>query len=297
MTYRRSRLLAVLGAVALIGPATAAEANQPPGPQLLLAEVGLLPLMIVLSLAGGAYAILRALRPTACRWRVLRTASAVLAILLSGASGGIAFLVAAIFGALALQRGVQMVRWGLQARPGRERPVHLARASSHRLVPAGAVLLLGTAFLLGLVVAFVGYWPRPDGPRQQALREFVAYQLAVAREEQARTGRAQVRRIPGDRPAGSTCPVRLPASASIEYAPDGSGFTLLMFPGTRFPFFPYNLLTTQPSTRADASEKIRMIAVHDRQTPCPPDAPVVAQVSEEEIARMQRQLPGMGDCP
>jgi hypothetical protein len=293
---RRSRLLAVLGAVALIGVETVAEANQPPGPQLLLAEVSLLPLMILLSLAGGAYAILRALRPKARRWRVLRAASAVLAILVSGASGGIAFGVAVIFGVFALQRGVQMIGWGLRARASGERPIHLFTASPARLLTAGAALLMLTVFLLGLTVAFVGYWPRPDGPRQQALREFVAYQIAAAREAQARTGRAVFRPLEQNRSAGPTCPARLPAQATIEYAPDGSEFTVLMFPGTRFPLFPYNLLTTQPSTRADQSGKIRMAAVHDQHTACPPDAPVVAVVGEAEIARMQGLLAGMEGC-
>ena len=66
---------------------------------------------------------------------------------------------------------------------------------------------------------------------------------------------------------------------------------------TAFPMFPYNYLTTQPLYRADSSSQIRMVAVHDRETACPPDAPVVARVSEEEIARMQRLLEGSGECP
>jgi hypothetical protein len=40
-----------------------------------------------------------------------------------------------------------------------------------------------------------------------------------------------------------------------------------------------------------------MIEVHDRRTACPPDAPVVGQVSREEIERMQQMLETAGDCP
>ncbi len=284
-------------AIALMAAAGVAQANQPPGPQLLLAEVGLLPVMILLSLAGGAYAILRVLQPRAKRWRLLRGASAVLAILVSGASGGIGFLVAWIFGILGLQRGVQMLRWGLGARTAGGRAPHLASADPGRLLPAGIALLVLTTALLGMVVAFAGYWPVGDASRQRALRQFVAYQLALARVEQTRAGRARFRRIEANRPLQSACPVRLPDGARIEYAPDDSRFTLLMPPKTRFPFFPYNYLTSQPSYRADESGKIRMVPVHDRSTACPPDAPVVAQVGEAEVEQMQRLLAGMGECP
>jgi hypothetical protein len=283
----------------VLGVATLAEANQPPGPQLLLAEVGLLPFMILLSLVGGAYGVLRPIRPGARRWTLLRWAGAVLAILASGTSGGIAFLVAAIFGVLALQRGVQMVRWGIQARRSVDRPVHLAAASPRRLLPAGIVLLLGTVGLLGMVTAFATYWPAGEGPRQQALRQFVTYQLAEARRAEAKTGRARFRRADSSGAAQGACPVpfRLPDGARIEYAPDDVGFTLLLFPQKPFPFFPYNYLTSQPSYRADATGQIRMIEVHDRRTACPPDAPVVGQVSREEIERMQQMLETAGDCP
>jgi len=284
-------------ALAIVGMAQVAEANQPPGPQLLLAEVSLLPLMILLSLAGGAYAILRAIRPEAKRWALLRGVGAALAILLSGASGGIAFMVAIIFGVLALQRGIQMVRWGLQARAPHERRAYLAAASPRRLLPAGTMLIAITALLLGMGLAFAAYWPVGEGPRQQALRQFVAYQLAVAQEEQTRAGRARFRPIEATRPPQSACPVRLPAGARVEYAPDESGFTVLMLPKTRFPFFPYNYLTSQPSYRADGTGKIRMIPVHDSSMACPADAPVVAQVSEEEVERARRLLAGMGECP
>jgi hypothetical protein len=156
-----------------------------------------------------------------------------------------------------------------------------------------------TTMLLGMVVAFAGYQPMSEGIRQRALREFVAYQLAVARQAQAKTGRARFRRMEAPGPQESKCAAvfRLPRGSRVEYSPDDTGFTVLLLPQTPFPFFPYNHLTSQPSYRADGTGQIRMIEVHDRNTACPADGPVVAQVSEEEIDRAQRLFDSLGDCP
>jgi hypothetical protein len=234
----------------VLGVATLAEANQPPGPQLLLAEVGLLPFMILLSLVGGAYGVLRAIRPGARRWTLLRWAGAVLAILASGTSGGIAFLVAAIFGVLALQRGVQMVRWGIQARRSVDRPVHLAAASPRRLLPAGIVLLLGTVGLLGMVTAFATYWPAGEGPRQQALRQFVTYQLAEARRAEAKTGRA---RFPGRIHRGRRR-ARAPSRSGFPTAPGSN--TLPMTSDSPYSSFRRSPSRSSPTTTSRRSRRI-----------------------------------------
>ena len=295
MSTTRIVILAFTLILLTAGPAAA---NQPPGPQLILAEVLILPLMMLLSMAGGAYAILHALQPKRKTRPILTGAAAILAILISGASGGIALVIAAIFGALALQRGVQMVWWGSRARAAGTKPAHLEKANPRRLLPAGAVLLVLTTLLMGMAVSFAAYWPVGDGPRQKAFREFVTYQLAASRQEQAKTGKARFRRIeaPGSRSA--SCPAfRLPAGARVEYAPNETGFTVLLVPRTPFPFFPYNYLTSQPSYRADQTGKIRMIEVHDRHTECPSDAPIVAEVTEGDVQRMLELLEGLGDCP
>jgi hypothetical protein len=277
-----------------VGPAAA---NQPPGPQALVAEILMLPLMVLLSMAGGAYAVLHALQPKRKARSVLTVAAAVLAILASATSGGISLVMAAIFAALALQRGVQMVWWGLRARSAGSKPPHLVQASPRRLLPAGAALIVITTFLTGMALCFAAYWPVGEGVRQKVFREFVAYQVAVGRQEQAKTGRVRYRRIESQTSDRASCPIRLPAGARVEYAPDMTGFTLLLPPKTRFPLFPYNYLTSQPSYRADGTGQIRMIEVHDRDTICPSDGPVVARVSEAEIEEMQKSLGGLGDCP
>jgi hypothetical protein len=263
----------------------------------MAAEILMLPLMILLSLAGGAYAILRALQPRRKGRSILTAAAALLAILFSATTGGIAVVAAGIFAALALQRGVQMVWWGLRARSADPRPAYLAQASPQRLFPAGIALILLTTFLLGMAVAFAAYWSVGEGNRQKAFREFVAHQIAVGRQEQARTGRARVSSTGAESAGGPRCPIPLPVGARVEFAPDGVAFTALLPPKSRFPFFPYNYLTSQPSFRADGSGEIRMIEVHDRETICPPDAPVVARVGEAEIERMRQLLEGVGDCP
>lgn len=274
-----------------------AAANQPPGPQMLVAEILMLPLMVLLSVAGGAYVILQTLQPKRKVRSVLTVAAAVLAILTSATSGGIALVMVAIFAALALQRGVQMIWWGFRARSAETKPSHLAQASPRRLLPAGAALIVITTFLTGMALCFAAYWPMGEGVRQKVFREFVVYQVAVGRQEQAKTGRVRYRRIEAQTPSQTSCPIHLPAGARVEYVPDTTSFTLLLPPKTRFPLFPYNYLTSQPSYRADGTGQIRMIEVHDPDTICPSDGPIVARLSEAEIEKMQQLLDGMDDCP
>jgi hypothetical protein len=294
MSTTRRVVLALAAVLLTAGPAAA---NQPPGPQLMAAEILMLPLMIGLSLAGGAYAILHALQPRRKGRSILMTAGAVLAILFSATTGGVAVIVAGIFAALTLQRGVQMIWWGLRARSAEPKPAHLAQASPRRLLPAGIALIALTTFLLGMAVSFATYWPVGEGVRQKGFREFVAHQIAVSQREQVRTGRVRHAATEAESARQTRCPIPLPAGARIEFASDGAGFTALLPPKSRFPFFPYNYLTSQPSYRADGTGAIRMIEVHDRETVCPPDAPVVARVSEAEIERMRQLLEGVGDCP
>ena len=280
-------------AVCLLAIAPNAHADQPPGPMLLMSEILILPVMILLSLAGGAYAILD--RKTVKRRRVRSWAKgllAVLAILLSGAQEGLGALVALIFGLFALGRAGQMLYWG--ARPQKLAAAEPAedgrRPRPARLVAAGTVLAAITLFLMGQAFAFVGYWPTYAGREKlQQFQRFVAHQLAYAERQESQSGIRQYRKMTGEELRQS--PFRALASPSfrIDYGPGERSFTAYLIPGG-FPFFPYNYLTSQPSYRADQSGQIRMVQVHWKDTLCPSDAPIVMSIGQEEIKAARQRL-------
>ncbi len=274
-----------------------AMANQPPGPQVILSEVLILPLMIIFSLLGGAYGILatrRRAKPR--RLRGLRPALAVLAILLSGIHEGLASLGALLFGLLAVKRGGQMILWGYIGRSSHERPEHLTKANPWRLIPSGVLLVVGTVFLMGMALAFVGYWPMiGQTTREKSLKDLLSYQLAYAQRQKFRTGKAEFHRIaPKDpeydlylRPLVDT--YRGHWTFRVEYGGNAESFTAHLLP-TSFPIFPYNYLTSQPSYRADETGKIRVMWVHKRDMMCPPDAPVVMQVTAQDLSEILNRL-------
>ena len=57
-----------------------------------------------------------------------------------------------------------------------------------------------------------------------------------------------------------------------------------------YPFFPYNYFFTRPSYRADETGQIRMIYTHNKLERCPPEAPVVRIVSEDEIQLAMKEI-------
>jgi len=280
-------------ALCLLAVAPSAHANQPPGPMLMLSEILILPVMILLSLAGGAYAILD--RKTAKRRRVrswARGLLAVLAILLSGAQEGLGALVALIFGLIALGRAAQMLNWG--ARGQKLAAAELAedgrRPRPARLMAAGAVLAAITLFLMGQAFAFVGYWPTYAGREKlQQFQRLVAHQLAYAERQESRTGIHQHRRMTGEELRQSSFYALANPSFRIDYGPEERSFTAYLAPG-HFPFFPYNYLTSQPSYRADESGQIRMVQVHWQGALCPPDALVVMTIGQDEIKAARQRL-------
>ena len=87
---------------------------------------------------------------------------------------------------------------------------------------------------MGMALSFAAYLPVGEEARQKAFRQFVAHQIAIGRREQARTGRVRYSPTEAGRSPERSCPIPLPAGARVEYAPDGSGFTLLMFPKSPF---------------------------------------------------------------
>jgi len=282
----------IRGAVFLITlfAASPALANQPPGPQVILAEVLILPVMMLLSLAGGAYAIRERLREGQSSKRgIFLILGAILAILVSAAHEGLGAIVALIFGIIALKRGGDMLFWGIGACRRKEREAEMTAANPVRLIPSGVMLILITVFLMGMTAAFVGYWPGIDqSRRERALVEYMAHEMARIRLDVDGGETTSHVPLPGDDVIDEYFDV---SRDVVEITRDerGEGFIVYVLPG-RFPFFPYNYLTSQPSYRGDETGEIRMIRVHDSEHLCPADAPVVLKVTEDEIEKALKKL-------
>jgi len=283
MTMPRCLFFALLG---LLAGAQPALANQPPGPFVLLSAVSILPWMMLLTLAGGGYAVLRRIgRRRRFRWLV-----AVVVLFFSFSHEGLAALVALVFGVVAVWRGLRMIGWGVEAKRQPERTEHLVDASPWRLLAAGTVLIVLTVVLAAQAMAFVGYWPVPQNQVEEAVTHFVAYQIAYQR------ARGRFHEVTGEEELAELSRVwsLRYGNARVEYAPDGKAFELLLPPSVTldsgFPFFPFNYLVSHPSYRADESGKIRMVYTHHEEL-CRPDAPVVRIVTEAEIQAAEARLP------
>jgi hypothetical protein len=265
------------------GPAVA---NNPPGPHIMLAEVSILPLMIILSLAGGAYAVLARLAgKRSYSVNFFAVAGAVLAIFFSGISEGLGALVALIFMCFAVFRGFCMLIWGFVALRSTKKSEHLIHAKPYRLIPAGALLVCVSLFLGGMGASFVAYSPnyiQEDSSKVETLRQLAAYHLAYAEVEQTLSGRRRFPNLNEDYRIFGNYSGDLSKFRS-DYTQDGKHFTIYMLPWHRFPFFPYNYLTSQPSYRADENGEIRMAQVHKGDQICPANAPVVMKVGNEDI--------------
>lgn len=122
-----------------------------PRPQSVLAAVLILPIMMSLSLVGGGSTVLNRLRGKKSRLRrIIGPLGAILAVSWWVPLPGGAFLLVFIFGIIALKRSLQMMWWGWHVRSSHQRPEHLAQANPSRLIPAGALLVPITLFLMGM---------------------------------------------------------------------------------------------------------------------------------------------------
>ena len=88
-----------------------AMANNPPSGQTFLSMISILPLMIIFSMIGGAYEVLKRLKPDKSS-KVLPIIGIALAIIFSMAHEGFAALVTIIFGIIAIVRSFRMLGWG-----------------------------------------------------------------------------------------------------------------------------------------------------------------------------------------
>jgi len=268
-------------------------ANQAPGPNMMLAEILMFPVMIVCSTIGGAYAVMR--HGKARRGQPLLIVVAVLVIVLSGAHAFYSLLVAFLFGIIAAARSLRIIGWGLQASFASPRPAHLQKVRAWRLVSAGILLMASAVFLVGMALAFVDYrrsttWH--ENRRMEDFKGLLTYQMALAQGKIPLTDSPTRAGMTAEESEEARSHFIFGQYQHIRYESDDDGqhFTIYMLPDRPFPIFPYNYLTSLPSYRADETGQIRMIRVHNTDTLCPADAQVVWRVNptfDALIARLK----------
>jgi hypothetical protein len=287
-------VIASIAFVSLILSAGPAAANEAPSPPMFLAEVLLLPVMMLLTFLGGGYLVLRAKGYKRLR---LLWIPAVLAVMVSVGFELISLFVAFAFGMIALARAGTMVVWVMQAAIG-ERPAYLASVRPLRMFAASAALLLATVLLWGLFVASWGWsgWSTDlqSDLAEEHVRDFVAYQLAYAEEHKGEAGKPRFAKL-GVGQDFNGHPRSTPTE--VEYAEDGRGFTIHVLVSKSVPFWPYNYIFRQRAYRADESGQIRMIRVSSSKQRCPPDGPVVWKVTQEEIAHARSSMESRANEP
>ena len=295
-TVRHCAVIAVLA----FGTAVPAYANQPPGPGVLFPAILMIPMVELFTALGGAYVLLR--RQPKGRFSFgLRILFGVVLFLFGATHEGAGALVTLVLCAFALVRAIRMVIWGVapRTRPLAPAPppsavssdglalaAPMAAAHDWRMATAGVAMGLAAVFLCGSAFAFVGYWPEFQEHYQlSAVRRFLAAQLAYGHAQKQQFGHTQFAAVGDDEAANLAEELRHDKNVRIEFSPDHSHFTVLLLPNSRFPHWPYSLFTSQGSYRADESGQIRMIRAHRTDEVCPPDAPVVSQVTENEVVK------------
>ena len=279
MKPKRIVLMAISGVLLSTGTALA---NNPPSGQTFLAMISILPLIIIFSMLGGAYTVLEQLVPNGFSKGFFISGIAV-ALIFSMMHEGFALIAAVLFGIYAIVRSFMMLGWGLTALTRGEKPVHLTGARPWRLISCSMGLMIITVFLVGLSIVFTGSLVREYKYRnlEEALQNFVSYQIAYAREHKAQTGRS------GFDKAARDVYLKAYPHARVEYSPDDQKFTVVV-PPEDVPVFPYNYMTAIPSYRADETGRIRMIRVRSKNHLCPADAPVIMQVEAQDFKKTQR---------
>ena len=257
-------------------------ANNPPSGQTFLSVISILPLMIIFSMIGGAYEVLKRLEPKK-KSKVLRISGIAVAIFFSMAHEGFAALVTIIFGIIAIVRGFQMLGWGLGALARGKKPAHLKTARPWRLIACSVSLIVVTIFLAGLSFVFQStlHNEYKYHRMERALKEFVIHQLAYAHEHKAVTGQSRFDEGAQDKY------FKVFGNTRVEYSPDGNHFTVIM-PPDYLPIFPYNYMTAVPSYRADETGLIRMIRVRKKDQLCPVDAPVIMKIEVQDSQKKMR---------
>jgi len=287
-----------------------ALANNPPGPHLSLPLFLILPVMILCTHIAGAYPLLK----NGERWKSAgRIFGAFLLTLMSLTHEGFAMLFLLIFGFIALTRVIRLLGFAL---------FHKKEYPSRKRLFGGAFLLaVVILFFGGAVVAFSQY---PGGVSMyHQVRKKGQYEkmkeLMLLQYQSRETGRDEGRKVyipPEDQKIREifaaqinklevthvTAPslhiiIRPLRSRSVfhyrlGYNDDRSDFYIDMIP--RLPFFPYNLLVSEPSYIADSSGKIRMQRVQWPDTFCPLTADVVEEI---DLAKREFEKRMLEDTP
>jgi hypothetical protein len=281
LKMKRQQIISYVFAGIFLSTGTA-MANNPPSGQTFLSMISILPFMIIFSMIGGAYEVLKRLE-TNKPLKVLRNIGIVLAILFSMAHEGFAALVTIIFGIIAIVRSFQMLGWGLGALTRGEKPAHLSAARPGRLIACSVFLIVVTVFLAGLSFVFQStlHSEYKYQRMEAALKEFVIHQVAYAHEHKTATGQSRF-----DEESQDNYFKAYP-NTRVEYSPDGNHFTVVM-PPDFLPIFPYNYITAVPSYRADETGQIRMIRAKKKGQLCPVDAPAIMKIEVQGLKKEMR---------
>ena len=282
MTDRRriQRIVLVLGSLLLPGVALA---NQPPAAEVALATVIALPLMMVLTLLGGGYVVMR--EKGQRRWKIAFVL-AVLAIFVALTHESGAMMVLFFFTLIAVVRGCTMLWWGLRLRVG-------GSLRGYRLMAGGLCVVFASITLLAFSASFYRWWPNVAEVEEQ-LQKLVAYQQRVAEQNRAEhTVPLYEKPVAGDdelRFEGWTSSLRSAGrggsptgtrqfETEFLLGPGGDSFEVRIWP-RRIP--PGQSL---PSFYADETGALRMVRVRYANQRCPENAPVYYRVTDTDRER------------
>jgi len=149
--------------------------------------------------------------------------------------------------------------------------------------------------LVGLSTLLSGCAPTPSFPGEAQLKEIAAYMIAFG-EVQRQNGDEvrycepwKLRKVTENIPPGHGVNlVEYFQSLQFELSEDRKHFVAYLTPTHKFPGLPFGALASFPAYRVDESGKIRMIRVKQSGARCPEHAPVVAKISEQEIAEVMK---------
>ena len=263
--------------------ATPLFANNPPAPQTMLAVISILPLMAVLTFAGGGYALMRRLNlEKHTGWKI---AAVICALIFGAMSESYMVLVALGFAIAATVRAVHLIRWGFMARKADpEGPFR--EVSPPRMIIAGALVISMVIVATATTLAFFGTFDWGIEYRYPAMRKYVAYRLALRTPPSPQRSKLEADAAKNFEDYEShmnrfrsTKYVRF---FRIEERKDGHFSVYLLPQVMKFPFWPYDRWFSVPTYRADDNGDIRMTYVHSRQW-CPPNGPVVDRVSASDV--------------